>query len=113
MLDLIKETGLSFSQGQKLTSQSMNIINDSLNSLIKTVNTLLTEKVDINLEEGTNEVYTLKEAIDKVPAKRRVKGVEVRFLGITGKVESYTYKGGSWEDLGSWESTEIIDGGEW
>lgn len=116
MLDLIKETGLSFTSGQSLTSKTMNTINDSLNSLISAVNTLMKSEINVNIEENTTRMYTLEEAIAIVPKSRRIPGVRLTFLGTSGILETFTYSGGDWESFESWgigDDETIIDGGEW
>lgn len=87
----------------------MNDLNDSLNSLIRTVNKLLKSEININIEEETLREYTLEEAIALIPENRVVPGVKLRFLGIHGSMESYVYNGTAWTR----EENDIIRGEEW
>lgn len=116
MLEPIKTTGLNFTTGQKLSSSDMNILNRSINSLIEAVNKIMNSEININLEEGSKEKYSLEEALSLVPKSRRIPGIKLTFLGESGLLETYTYLGGDWDNFKSWglsENETIIDGGEW
>ena len=41
MNGLLRETGVSFTVGQRLSSQDLNVMNDTINRLVRTVNSFL------------------------------------------------------------------------
>lgn len=116
MIDLLEGTGLGFlSSGQEITSDLINKINDEVNKISITLNTVLLSNVNINVENGNmSKNFTLDEAISLVPESRRVPGIKVRFNSEDGWKE-VVFIGGNWSDLGSWKESlgDIIDGGEW
>lgn len=116
MRDLINETGISFSSGEKLTSSQLNTLNDRINLLVKQVNAMMKAEVNVNAEEGKPERrYTLDEVLNLIPEGRQVPGVHVRFLGAKGQ-EDYTWLGGEWTDKETWivsRESDTVDGGEW
>lgn len=122
MKELIKNTGLSFEPGQKLSSASLNILNDRLNDVINSINTILKSEVNINAEENNfNRVYTIREAISLVPSDRRVSGIKLRFKESDEFWGEYVYLGESkndesWFNLDNWNfnlNDKTINGGEW
>src|SRR5574344_834563 len=114
-MDKIEKTGLDlFTKDSKITSETFNILNDRLNSLIDAVNSMLNSEFNVNTE-FQDIIYTLNSAKALVPYSRRIEGLRVRFKSDSGWVE-YVYLGGDWNTDDSWsESKEsnTIDGGEW
>lgn len=116
MNELIKETGVNFSSGGKLTSDDLNTMNDRINKLVRQVNAMMKSNVNLNAESGSPErIFTFEDIIKLIPESRRVPGIHVRFLGTQGQ-EEYTWEGGDWIDKKSWiiaRESKLIDGGEW
>lgn len=122
MIDLIKGTGIDgFSSGQKLSSDNMNTLNNRINALVRAVNALLQETLNINAEEGTfNTVYTLDTAIEMIPEGRRNLGLKLIFRDGEESWAEYVYQGttikdADWTNIKNWLviRTDVIDGGIW
>lgn len=122
MIEVLKGTGIDkFTTGQKLSSQSLNDINTTVNNLVRAVNTLLRSTVNINSEESDyKSTYTLEEAITLVPILRRNPGVKIAFKETETDWTEYIYKGEdikeeSWFDTNNWalNTADVIDGGIW
>jgi hypothetical protein len=111
---LIEETGLSFSSGQKLTSDAINKMNDTINSLVQKVNLVMKTEININLELGDGK-YDLSDFLYMIPENRRIKGIKVRFINKLGEWTECIYTGNDFEDPKSWNLSigKNIDGGEW
>ena len=115
----LKETGLTFKAGEKLSSSAMVILNDTINELVRNMNILLETTINVNEEEGKpGQKYTLVEVIERVPEWRRVKGIKLRFLELlSSEWKEFVWVGPDWNDIENcWvggTQKKIIDGGEW
>lgn len=123
MRNLLETTGIgSFLPGQKLTSETLNVLNARINELVRTTNYLLKSHINVNVEdENPNGVYTLDLVLSKVPVERRNRGIKIRFREEkTGDWVEYVYVGSNTEDT-NWYKKEnwivtlsnYVDGGEW
>lgn len=121
MKNLITGTGLSFTAGQKLSSEALNTMNSRINDLVDIMNLYLKSEVNVNAEEGDqNANYTLESARPLVPVNRRLGGIKLRFRTGPGEWIEYVYKGSAvddnnWYDDDNWSVSldNIIDGGSW
>lgn len=123
MNDLISKTGVGpFQAGSRLSSADINAINDTLNTLVDTVNMILKGSANINLEEGSNfQKYTIQAAAEKIPESRRSYGMRLFFRDTEDRWGTHTYNGetlddGDWTNPENWipnADTGVIDGGEW
>jgi hypothetical protein len=119
-MEYLTETGISFNKGEQLTARKLQILNDKINELVKTVNGMLMGLCDINVEiNDFTRVFDLSEAIDIVSQTRRMKGMKVRFLGDNNSYLEYSYVGPTvndtdWENVDNWTMLEdpLIDGGK-
>lgn len=111
-MNLLKETGLrTFTTGIK--GSELNTMNQKINELVRTVNVLMKEVINVNLEFDDTE-YTLEEALALVPEERRVPGICVIYKAKDEQWHKVTFLGGTWTDSGSWATGgNDIDGGEW
>ncbi len=116
---MIKTTGLVFKKGQALTSEALNILNDRINDLVRTVNLLLQDRVNVNIEILGNTETTLDfvTAVSEIPSERRIPGITVKFNHSTYGWSSWVWTGsGLWSSQKTWiridQDESIIDGGE-
>lgn len=115
MIDLLKQTGLSFSSGQKLTSDALNILNNRINDLVTAMNVILKDNLNVNTELEDKE-YDLQDFLHLVPESRRNPGLKVRFLDKTGSWVECIFIGNDWFDEKNWLlslDSGTINGGEW
>ena len=123
MRNLLETTGIgSFLPGQKLTSETLNVLNARINELVRTTNYMLKSHINVNIEEeNPNGVYSLDTILLKVPVDRRSRGIKIRFReDSTGDWIEYVYVGANtednnWYEKSNWAKTlsNIVDGGEW
>ena len=118
-MDLIEETGIIFEAGKPLRASDLNVLNNTINKLVRTVNTLLMGFCDVNQEAANKDtVFTLQQAINTIGVYRRSIGVKIRFKSVEGFVE-YSYTGANvsdleWNNLDNWaKGPDIVDGGTW
>lgn len=118
MTDFLKETGLSeFSSGQSLKASDLNSLNNTINNLVKAVNSLLSNSCNFNQEKDTPDtIYTKTEVIENSP--RRCLGLTIKYLSGENTYTSITYSGkdledSSWKDESNWIYCEDYDGGVW
>ena len=118
-MDLIEQTGITFEAGKPLRAQDLNILNNTINKLVRTVNTLLQGYCDVNQESVNKDaVFTLAQAINTIGVYRRSLSMKIRFKSVEGFVE-YSYIGASvsdldWNNLDNWaKGPDIVDGGTW
>ena len=123
MISLINRTGIRFDTGAKLKASDLNILNNTINSLVDAVNVILMTQGNVNIEEGTetSNVYTLEQALIHVPTARRIPGMKLVFKSSQSEWMEYTYIGNDgeddhWYDDKNWvpadSSVTVIDGGE-
>lgn len=115
MKELLKKTGLNFSSGSRLTSNDINTMNDRINDLIELNNHLLKSIANVNHELDTGEIFTLEQAIEKIPESRRKEGIKVIFRGERGW-EEHIWQGTEWSNTKYWDSNLTggdYDAGEW
>ena len=120
ILNKLNETGIEFRQGEALTANQLNILNDTINNLVKTVNSILSY-CDVNLEKNIQTKFTLNEAISEISSSRRSKNMRLSFIvDDFGNRDEYFYNGATvndddWNDTDNWilNTPRIIDGGEW
>ncbi len=119
-MNIIQKTGIpTKNKGDGLSSSDFNKINSAVNQNVEANNLYLKSIFDANLEMGTDQYYTLEEAISLVPVNRRRIGFKVRFLSSSGLYDEQIFNGDSledWNDLSKWGHEGgiiIIDGGEW
>ena len=119
MNGLLRETGVSFTVGQRLSSQDLNVMNDTINRLVRTVNSFLKGKINVNFEENSTEPFTWNNAVLSIPEERRSIGTTIQFIDTDGDWVEYTFNGQStdeieWVDRENWAMVNyVIDGGEW
>lgn len=124
MKDLINKTGVGpFTTGGRLSSLDVNAINDTVNSLVEVVNTMLKSSANINLEEGAPTAkYSLIEAAGKIVEERRTLGMRIFFKETEeNRWGTWVYNGSTvndsdWKNPDNWfpsADTGLIDGGEW
>ena len=116
-MNILEKTGITFETGKTLTARELNILNNTINSIVDAVNTILHGYCDVNQEgEDPDTVYTLQEALNLISGTRRAIGMKIRFKSTEGFVE-YSFIGDSvddltWLNLDNWvQGASIIDGG--
>ena len=129
-MNALSKLNLNFKAGQALSSDDLNSLVTAINSLNGTVNNILKSYCDINQETGTQDVYTLGQAIRLVPPSRRSFTMKIRFIenaDVVGgavlniRYAEYYYTGPKAFDTETWNSESswtrnvpnIIDGGTW
>ena len=122
MIEYIEKTGLSFEPGEKLKATDLSKLNNTINSLVDAVNSLLRGEFNVNLEiNDFNTKFDLERALDIVSDSRRERGLKIRFLNESGKYVEYSYLGehltdDDWFNVENWKlinKPDLIDGGEW
>lgn len=123
MSELLNKTGVSTKkQGDSLTHDDINAINNTVNKTVDEVNKRMKAFCNVNIEELKRDNYTtrltLAEAIASIQTKRRMPGLVIRFLDKDGVWVNYEYKrtstaDTSWNDETNWGvfGSEGIDGG--
>ena len=80
-MEYITETGISFNKGEQLTARKLQTLNDKINELVRTVNSMLMGLCDINVElNNFTRIFELPEAISVVSQTRRMKGITLNIL---------------------------------
>ena len=118
MMDIIQKTGVPIkNKGDGLSSSDVNKINGTVNLNVEANNLYLRSIFDVNLELGTDQSYTLAEAIGLVPIGRRELGFKIRYINYSNFYEEKNFMGNDindWNDLNKWGRNDfIIDGGEY
>lgn len=118
-MEYIGQTGLIFKAGQKLTSNDLSKMNNTINDLVVAVNYLLRGTYNLNQElNDFNRKFDLDEAIALISRNRRAKGMKIRYLSHNGKYVEFSYIGESLEladftNENNWvDNISYIDGGE-
>lgn len=122
---IIEKQDFTFNGGEKLSAEKLRYMKSALDRVIDVVNSKLIKGIyNINLEENSRNMYTLGEAIRKVPLGCRAKGLVIKFMedngdGYPSWIE-YTFLGDNiendnWYNEKNWQSDtfDIIDGGLW
>lgn len=121
MTDLLNSTGVpNKNKGDGLTSNDINRINNTVNQCVNAINPILKSTFNVNSETGNEDrQYTFAEAVNAVPAGRRVRGLKLKFLQANNYYNEITFVGDSteetyWVDENNWSNGgNIIDGGDW
>lgn len=115
-MELLEKTGLSFTTGQKLTSEALNSMNDCINNLVDKVNMIMKGYLNVNNELG-DKTYEIDDFLANVPEDRRVPGMLVVYKNKKNEWTVSLFNGPDWFDTENcWNlglTDEIIDGGEW
>lgn len=113
---MLDTTGITFKKAQSINTDSLSILNDKINQLVVTVNRLLKDRVNVNIEIlGTTDPISLGRALELIPEDRRVPGVTIKFNDTEFGWSTYIWTGQTWESKDSWtklSDADIIDGGE-